>query len=74
MPSLRNSYRLRNSQRGRGADRDFSIINVSINDESFGDFSEVRHHVRDITLRDVVLCGVVKDFAEQGLTRAAGGR
>ena len=54
MPSLRNSYRLRNSQRGRGADRDFSIINVSINDESFGDFSEVRHHVRDVNLGDVV--------------------
>ena len=27
-----------------------------------------------VTLWDVVLCGVVKDFAEQGLTRAAGGR
>ena len=47
---------------------------VSLNNELFEGFCEVRYHVRDVSLRDVVLCGGVKDFAEQGLTRAAGGR
>ena len=42
---------------------------VSFNNESFGDLGGVRHHVRD-----VLFCGSVYDFAEQGLTRAAGGR
>ena len=46
----------------------------SFNNESFGSFSEVRYHVRDMTLGDVVLCAGVKDLAEQGLTCAAGGR
>ena len=51
-------------KRGRGADDSFK-------NESFGSFSEVRYHVRDVTLIDVVLCGVVKDLEEQRLTRAA---
>ena len=38
---------------GRGAE------SVSFNKESFGDFSEVGHHVRDVTLKDVVLYVVV---------------
>ena len=42
---------------GRGADI------VSVDDESFGDFSEVRNHVRDVTMGDVVFYGGVKDFA-----------
>ena len=55
-------------RRGRGAE------GVSFNNESFGGFIDVRYNVRDVNLGDVVLCGGVKDFAEQGLTRAAGGR
>ena len=47
---------------------------VSFDNESFGDFSEVRHHVRDLTLGDLVFCGGVYNFAELGLTRAEGGR
>ena len=39
-----------------------------------GDFSEVSYHVRDVTLRDVMLCGGVQDLAEQELIRAAEGR
>ena len=35
---------------GRGEGR------VSFDDESVGDFSEVGHHVRDVTLGDVVHC------------------
>ena len=48
---------------GRGAE------GVSINNESFGVFSVVRYFVRD-----VLLCGALKDLPEQELTRAAGGR
>ena len=40
---------------GRGAE------GVSFNNESLGSFSEVRYHVRDVTLGDVVFCGGVKD-------------
>ena len=40
-------------RRGRG------VEGVSFNNESFGDFSEVRYHVRDVTLGDVMLCGGV---------------
>ena len=29
---------------------------VSFNNESFGGFSEVRYHVRDVTLGDGVFC------------------
>ena len=36
---------------GRGAE------GVSFNNDSFGDFSEVRFHVRNVTLGNVVLCG-----------------
>ena len=39
---------------GRGAE------SVSFNNESFGDLSEVRYHVRDVTLGDVMFCGGVK--------------
>ena len=42
--------------------------------ESFGDFSEVMSHVRDVTMLDMMLCGGVYDFNELGVTRAAGGR
>ena len=52
---------------GRGAE------SVSFDDESFGDFSEVGYHVRDVALGDVVFYEGVQDFAELGLTRAAGG-
>ena len=45
--------------RGRGAE------DVSFNQESFGGFSDVRYHVRDVTLGDVVLCGGVQHLAEQ---------
>ena len=31
----------------------------SFDNESFGDFSEVGRHVRDVTLEDVVFCGGV---------------
>ena len=31
-------------------------------------------YLRDVTLGDVVLCGGVQDLAEQGFTRAAGGK
>ena len=44
---------------------------VSFDNESFGDFSEVWFHVRDVTLGDVVACGGVWDLAELGFTRAA---
>ena len=40
-------------RRGREAE------GVSFNNESFSGFSEVRCHVRDVTLGDVVLCGGV---------------
>ena len=53
---------------GRGAE------GVSSNNESLRGFSEVRYHVRDVTLGDVVLCAGVQDLVKQGLTRAAGGR
>ena len=39
---------------------------VSFNNKSFGGFSKVRYNVRDVTFWDVVLCGGVKDLAEQG--------
>ena len=55
-------------RRGRGTE------GVSLNNELFGCFNEVRYHVRDVTLRDVVLCGSVKYLGEHGLTRATGGR
>ena len=42
---------------------------VSFSKESFGDLSKIRYPVGD-----VVFCGGVKDFAEQGLTRVAGRR
>ena len=32
----------------------------------FSDFSEVKYHVRDVTLGDVVFNGGVSDFAELG--------
>ena len=54
--------------RGRGAN------GVSFNNESFDGFSEIRYHVRDVTLGDVVLCRGVKDLAELELARVAGGR
>ena len=38
---------------GRGAE------SVSFNNESFEYFSEVRYHVRDVTLGDIVFCGDV---------------
>ena len=47
---------------------------VSFNNETFGGFSKVRYHVRDVTFGDMVLCEGVQDLAEQGLTRAVGGR
>ena len=47
---------------------------VSFDDEWLGDFCEVERYVRDVTLGDLVFCEGVKDFAELGLTRAAGGR
>ena len=47
---------------------------VSFADELLGDFSEVGRHVRDVTQGNVVFCGGVQDFSEQGLSRAAGGR
>ena len=40
-------------RKGRGVEA------VFFNNESFGDFSEVRYHVRDVTLGDVVFCGGV---------------
>ena len=40
-------------RRGRRAE------GVSFNNESFGDFSEVKYHVRDVTLGDMVFCGGV---------------
>ena len=46
---------------------------VSFNNESFGGFSVIRYHVRNVTSRNVVLCGGVQDLAEQGLTHAKGG-
>ena len=54
--------------RGKGAD------GVSFNNKSFGGFIEVRYHVRDVTLGDVVLCGGVKDIPELEFARAAGRR
>ena len=39
---------------------------VSFINESFGDFSEVRYHVRDVTFRVMVFCRGVLNFAEQG--------
>ena len=41
--------------RGRGTD------GVSINNKLFGSFIEVRYHVGNVTLGDVVFCGGVKD-------------
>ena len=38
---------------GRGAE------SVFFNNESFDDSSQVRYHVRDVTLGDVVFCGGV---------------
>ena len=32
------------------------VDGVSFNNEQFGGFSEVRYHVRDVTLGDVMLC------------------
>ena len=61
-------FRVSVGQWGRGAD------GVSFNDESFDGFIEVRYHVRDVTLDDVVLCGGVKDLSGLELARAAGGR
>ena len=55
-------------RRGRGAE------GVSFNNESFGGFSKLRYHVRDVTLGDVKLCGGVQELVEKELTRAAGGR
>ena len=54
--------------RRRGAD------GVSFNNESFSGFSEVRYHVRDVTLGDVVLCEGVKDLGELELACDTGGR
>ena len=54
-------------RRGRGDE------GVSFNNKSFGGFSEVRYHDRDVTLRDVMPCGYIEDLTEQGLTRVAGG-
>ena len=48
------------------------MANVSFNNESLGNFSEVRYHFRDVTLGDVLFCGDVLNIAEHGLTRAAG--
>ena len=42
----------------------------SFDNEPFGDFSEVRYHVTDVTMGDVIF--FVEDFAE--LTHATGGR
>ena len=36
---------------GRGAE------SFSLDDKSFGDFSQVGYHIRDVTLGDVVFCG-----------------
>ena len=47
---------------------------MSFNNESFGDFSKVRYHVRDVTLVYVVLSESVQDLAEQKLTCTAAGR
>ena len=47
--------------------------NVSFDNESFGDFSGVGYHVRNVTF-DGCFEEVLRIFAEQGLTRAAGGR
>ena len=54
--------------RRRGAD------GVSFSNKLFGGFIEVRYHVRDVTLGDVVLCGGDKDLAELELARGAGQR
>ena len=55
-------------RRGKGTE------SVSFNNKSVGDFSEVRYHVREVTLRDLVFCGGVWDLAKHGLTRAVGRR
>ena len=47
---------------------------VSFNNKSFVGFNKVKYHVRDVTFGEVLLCGGVQDLAEQGLTRAVGGR
>ena len=44
---------------------------LPFNIKSFIGFSEVRYHIRDVTLGDVVLYGGVQDLTEQELTRAA---
>ena len=43
-------------RRGRRAE------GISFNKESFDGFREVRYHVRDVTLGDVMLCGGVQDI------------
>ena len=48
-------------RRGRGAE-----TGVSFNNESFSSFSEVRYHVRDVTLGDMVLCGDVRILQNKG--------
>ena len=55
-------------QKGRGAE------GVSFNNDLFGDFSNVRYRVRNVTLENEVFCGGVYGFAEQEVTHAAGGR
>ena len=47
---------------------------IAFSNESLGDVAEVGRHVRDVTFGYVLFCGGVKDFAELGLIRAAGGR
>ena len=37
---------------------------VSFKNESFGNIGEVRNHVRDVTLEEVMFCGDVQDLAE----------
>ena len=46
---------------GRGAE------SVLFDDESFGDFNEIRYHIRDMTLGDVVFCGGVQDTESQSV-------
>ena len=56
-------------RRRRGAE------GFSFKNESFGDFSEVKYHVRYVTLGDMVLCGGDQDLWNKGsLTRGAEGR
>ena len=35
------------------------VESVSFDNESFGDFCDVRYHVSEVTLEDVVFCGRV---------------